>query len=148
MILKSRLSKRSSLFKFMNENKESVKLAVYSAVLLLNINMIMSIHGVGIAEGFMRPSAALQGSRQPSSDGSMIISLILAFISLLGYMAQTCLACLLEAPVVIRRIDQVIDDGMRSLKNPRHERSLVQMFLAVAFTFVLIVMHKVSVLLI
>jgi len=127
----------------MNTNKENVKLAIYSAVLLLDINLIMSTHSEGVAEGFTSIASGLQGSLLPEYHGSLAISLILAFTALLGYAAQTCLACVLEVPVVVRRIEEVIDDGLRSSKYPRNEQALIQIVFAVIFTVVLIVMHKV-----
>lgn len=144
MVLKSSLSKKSSFFKFMNKKKEGIKLAIYSVVLLLNVNLILSTHGAGVAEGFTSIASGLQGRLQPKYNDSLIISLILAFIALLGYAAQTCLACVLEVPVVSRRIDEVIDDGMRSLKDPRNNRALGQILLSVIITSVVIILHKVE----
>ena len=143
MMLKSRLSKQSLFFKFMNKNKENMKFAIYSVVLLLNINLILSTHGAGVPEGFTSIASGLQGSLLPEYNDSLIISLILAFIALLGYSAQTCLACVLEVPVVSRRIDEVKEDWERSLKNPRKKRSLAMIFVSIIFTSILIVMHKV-----
>ena len=142
-MLKSRLSKQSNFFKFMNKNKESIKLAIYSVVLLLNINMIMSTHVPGVAEGFTSLAAGLQGSMLPSYNGSLAISMIFALTALLGYALQTCLSCILEVPVVIRRIEEAIEDVHRSLKNPRDKRPLGLIFFASLFTVALIVMHKV-----
>ena len=113
------LAQKSSLYSLMHRNFGSFKMLQYALVLLLNLNIVMSSYGndteggPGLKEeGYNSPLYAALGRNpmDPKYNTSLLITWVLAVPNFLGYFVLAAFMGITEIPIIIRTIDQNVQD--------------------------------------
>ena len=116
------LSQWSSVYAFIHHNIVNIKWAMYALVVLLNLNIVMASYGEGSTDGYTSIiSGFIDGKVEDKYYNSLIVSLVLAVCNILGYVVIVVFLAVTEVPIIIRQMDDYVEECLESISMKESE---------------------------
>jgi hypothetical protein len=142
-----KLSQWSKVYTFIHHNIVNIKWSMYALVVLLNLNIVMASYGSNKDYGYRSIYHGLAyGLNDDKYFGSLVISLVLAILNLIGYVIIVTFLAVTEVPIIIRQLDDYVEECLESIsmkeQDYRDFGAFTWWFVTLIFNVLFIIMHQ------